>query len=604
MHANEQWYIKGNKGDYKSLAARIGVSRRLASLLLLRLQSCGSPEAGGDRGAGDNIDAAADVDAIVEFLNPDIGRMYDEMLLKDMDRALGVIKEAVGAQKKTLVIGDYDVDGIMGLLILDRVLKRVLGNVSHCIPHRVDDGYGINDNIVNSAHRDGVELIITCDNGMSAHGSIALAKSLGMDIIVTDHHDVPSEETGAGEGGCGVPPADAVINPKRPDCAYPFKDLCGAMVAYKFASALAKDMAIELADVERDEMLCCAALATICDIVSLVDENRRVVYHGLKLLNAGVRNPGLAELIGACGLAGKFLTTYEVGHILGPCINAAGRLDSAELSYNLFSQDDPAAARTIASEMIELNRRRQDLTARAYESAVGIIGREGLSGDRVIVLCAPETHESICGIVAGKLKDKYARPVIVLTGSASGLLKGSGRSVEGYDLLGCVKAAAGLLDKYGGHKMAVGISVSEANLALLRDTLNRECDIDFDMLVPKERIDMCLDADDITMELIGDVSRLEPFGRGNEKPVFALRGMALEYAALIGSRRNVVKIKMRQGAAHQGDRPAPHAKPLIEAVFFGDVGLFMQKLGLAAGGDGSLICRGAPAVDADVTFFP
>ena len=612
MHLDEKWIIKGRKGDAKELAERIGVSKRLAALLILKLQNIYSQTNAGD-GYEREPDALAGnpclslADAANEYLKPDLSLLYDGSLMKDMDKALAMLKEAVASQKKTLIIGDYDVDGIMGAVILHRALKKALDSIDVYIPHRVDDGYGINDKIVNSAYESGVRLILTCDNGMSAHKSIALAKSLHMDVVVTDHHDVPGEETSNSEEGCGLPPADAVVNPKRSDCGYPFKDLCGAAVAYKLAVAFAADMNIGFSDDENDELLCYAAVATICDIVGLVDENRRIVYHGLNLLNACVINPGMAELVDACGLTGKKLTTYEVGHIIGPCINAAGRLDTAELSYDLFTECDPARIGKIASEMLDLNRRRQELTANSFDDAVSIIEREGMSRDRIIVLYMPDTHESICGIVAGKLKDKYARPAIVLTESASGLqsdmLKGSGRSVEGYDLLGCVKTAAGLLDKFGGHKMAVGISVVKDNLAPLRDALIQNCDIGEDMLIPQERIDLCLEPKDITMDLVNDVMCLEPFGRGNEKPVFAFKGLTLEYASLIGSRRNVVKMKLRHNSCRDDERSSC-AKPFVDAVFFGDAGLFMRKLDLIAGEDGIIVSRGSPRVVIDATFFP
>ena len=628
MHINEKWFLKGRRGDAAALAECMGISKRLASLLAIRVFD-----------GADAREGQTPVEAAAEFLNPDINLLYDETLMKDMDKALSALVSAAAADKKTLIIGDYDVDGIMGSIILYRVFRLSIRRVTHCIPHRIDDGYGINERIVREAHEDGVGLIVTCDNGISAHESIALAKSLGIDVIVTDHHDVSQEGSGgepadlpegmgdrpsagsgvepsdlpngtsdgpqAGGGGAvyvgnatggipdgTVPAADAVIDPKQPGCAYPYKDLCGAMVAFKLAMAFAKRMGVDIPRGELDELLCYAAMATICDIVALTDENRRIVHHGLKILNAGIKNPGLTELIRVCGLSDKNLTTYEIGHIIGPCINAAGRLDSAELSYDLLTETDPDKIKKIAADILELNRTRQELTARAYEYAVTEIGDGRVHGDKIIVLYMPDTHESICGIVAGKLKDKYMRPVIVLTDTASGFLKGSGRSVEGYDLLNCVKSAIGLLVKYGGHKMAVGVMIDKHDLEALRDALNFSCDIDGEALTPKERIDLCLDPEDLSMDLIGDVARLEPFGRGNDRPVFALKDMALEYASIIGSRRNVVKMKLRRNTS-----------PPVDAVFFGDIGMFLHKLDLADNGDAPLVYRGSPAVILDVTFY-
>ena len=603
MHISEKWFLKGRKGDSAALAAKLGISRQLASLLLLKIQNTDTED-------GSGAVSEAYSDAASEFLCPDKSLLYDAALLKDMDKALDTLREAAASQKKTLVIGDYDVDGIMGALILCGALKKALKHVSHYIPHRVDDGYGINDKIVRAAYEDGVELIVTCDNGMSAHDSIRLAKELGIEVIISDHHDasngeaqsVANGETLEAPGAYELPPADAVVNPKRRDCAYPFKDLCGAAVAYKLAIAFEKAMGLACPEEEHNEYLCYATIATICDIVELVDENRRIVYHGLKLLNEGVKNPGLAELIRTCGLSGRTLTTYEVGHIIGPCINAAGRLDTAELSYALFTETDRQKICAYASELLDLNRKRQDLTARAYDSAVFEIGRTGMSRDQIIVMYLPDTHESICGIVAGKLKDKYARPVVVFTDSASGRYKGSGRSIDGYDLLSCVKAAGGLLEKYGGHKMAVGIMIEKENLALFREELNAKCGIGDDLLTPKERVDLFVAPEEIAIELVGEISRLEPFGRGNEKPVLALKSMAIESAALIGSKRNVIKIKFRSGPGRFADRYGV-GKPLIEAVYFGDVDLFAEKLGLAVNPDGTLVNWGIPAVSADVTFY-
>ena len=584
MHLNEKWFLKGRKGDANALASGIGVSKHLAALLLGRLQR-------------------DDPDAAREFLQPDAKRLHDASIMKDMDRALDILSAAAAADKKTLVIGDYDVDGIMGALILCRVLGKAIRRVSHYIPHRIDDGYGINDKIVYAAHCDGVELIVTCDNGMSAHESVALAKKLGIEVIITDHHDVPEQDVGDADEGYGAPAADAVVNPKRVDCKYPFKDLCGAAVAYKLAVAFAGRANIQISEAEWDELLCYAAVATICDIVGLVDENRTIVYHGLRLLNSGIRNSGMEELIKTCGLAGRELTTYEVGHIIGPCINAAGRLDTAELSYGLFTESDPAKIREMTACVLDLNRRRQELTSQAYEAAVRAIEPEGVSGDSVIVIYMPDTHESICGIVAGRLKDRYTRPVIMFTDSPTGYLKGSGRSVDGFNLLESVRNARELLVKYGGHKMAVGITIEADKLEAFREQINARCGIDPEILVPKEKVDLCLTPEEITPALINEISLLEPFGRGNEKPVIAIKGLAIEYASLIGSKRNVVRLKLRPNKQRTNER-YPYDKNYIDAVFFHDAEMLLNKLGLSAGDDGAIVSRGEPRTLVDVTFYP
>ena len=650
MYANEKWMIKGRVCDAGALACRIGISEQLACLVIGRLQSVIS-------GYGKGIPVEALADAVLDYLAPDKTLMHDASLMKDMDKALAVLEKAAAMQKKTLVIGDYDVDGIMGALILCTVLKKAIAGVDHYIPHRVDDGYGINEKIVEAAARDGVELIVTCDNGVSAHESIKMARALGIDVIITDHHEIPEENSCKEAEGVGMPQASAVVNPKRGDCGYPFKDLCGAAVAYKLATEFAKRARIALTGEEQDELFCFMAVATICDIVELTGENRRIVYHGLKRLNSGIRNPGMAELIRINGLAGRELSTFEVGHIIGPCINAAGRLDTAELSYGLFTETVPARLEQIAGEILELNRTRQELTNDAFEAAVGEIERGRMSGENVIVLYMPSVHESICGIVAGKIKDRYYRPTIVFTDSPSGFLKGSGRSVDGISLLERVNKARGLLEKAGGHKMAVGITMDKRNLAAFREIMNSGCDDMAEMFVPIERIDLCIEPSGINAALLIDIDRLKPFGRGNEKPVFAVKDLALEFASVVGSKKNVIKMKLRSGRANGarggyngcgggggsggngggsgggsggngggggsggngggsgggsggngccagGYNGYGGSGAVFDAVFFGDICNFFYALDLAPDKDGLLVNKNMPPVRVDLTFLP
>ena len=563
MVENERWFIKNRKGDPVELSRRLGISVQLSRMLI-------------SRSICDEASARA-------FLNPSFDSCYAPSLLKDMDAALGILESAVAEDLPALVIGDYDVDGVMGVYILCEAFARRFSNVMHYIPHRVDDGYGISSRIVEYAHDAGVRLIVTCDNGIAAHEAIALARSLGMRVIITDHHDVPDGQ---------LPEADAVIDPKRPDCGYPFKDLCGAAVAYKLAIAFTERLGVDMAPESLEMMFCFVAIATVCDIVDLLDENRAIVTHGLRLLNKDIKNVGLRELVDVCGLSQRELTTYNIGHVLGPCLNATGRLDSAELSYRLFAEQDRLRARSLALCALDLNRRRQEITAEALESACEAIAREDLDMHPVIVAYLPGMHESVAGIVAGKLKDRFARPAVVLADAAQGCLKGSGRSIEGYNLLDAVSRVGGLLVKFGGHAMAIGLTVEPCQLGLFRDELIRTCELEQEDLVPRELIDVCVEADEISADLVRDIKRLEPFGRGNMRPLLAVRGLGLDYAALIGAKRNVVKIKLASR-----DR-------LHDAVYFGDPDVFVRVLGLEPDDMGMLVGGAMPRLRVDVIFYP
>jgi single-stranded-DNA-specific exonuclease len=633
MATDRKWLIKNRKADPIELSRQLGVSAHLAQMLICR--------------------SICDARQAAEFLNPRVDGLHDAHLLKDVGKAVELVRKAAANDEKVLVIGDYDVDGVMGALILSAVLSKTVKDVSHYIPSRIGDGYGVSEGIVESAAADGVGLIVTCDNGISAHGAVRLAKELGMDVIVTDHHEIPeldeawqrgqyarnghgsrdaggSRDTSGGHsphspqdtsgghsphsphspqdtsGGHSphspqdtsggrdardapadwLPPADAVINPKRRDCGYPFKHLCGAAVALKFAEALISGFGLRITQKEREELLCFAAIATVCDIVELQGENRALVHHGLKILNRGsaAGNVGLAELMGVCGLSGKKLTARSIGFVLGPCLNAAGRLDSAERAYGLFVEKDRMAARAIALSIHELNRQRQDMTAIAFERAVGIVGERKLAGDAIIALYVPQTHESVAGIVAGRLKDKYAKPALVFTDSQPGLLKGSGRSVEEYNMLRGVSAAKRFLAKYGGHALAVGITIEKRMLPHFRDELLNMCSLSEEQLAKKELIDMVLDVNDISMSLIEDIDRLEPFGKGNPEPTFAMRGIVLENARLVGSGKNVAKLKLLCGR-----------KRCIGGVYFGDMDEFAAALDMAPDANGVFVGVGGSA---------
>jgi single-stranded-DNA-specific exonuclease len=639
----EQWYIKNRKADPSILTQKLGISRHLAQLLICR--------------------SICDAEQAERYLNPRAESPDSALALKDMDKAVALVRAAVASNARILVVGDYDVDGVMAVLIMTAALSKLTRNVAHYIPHRVYDGYGINARIVENAHMDGVGLIITCDNGISAHEAVRLAKELGMGVIVTDHHDLPQPPHGQ-EGGqaqaqpqpqvqdggqaqsqqlpqpqdggqsqpslqpqgrdsgqaqerppqqspaqpppqcgaqaqlllrqpagavAGLPPADAVVNPKRPDCPYPHKELCGAAVALKFAEALSGIMPIRPTPEERDEWLCFAAIATVCDIVELVGENRALVRRGLDIMNGGSVNVGLSELIGVCGLSGRRLTTRSIGYALGPCLNAAGRLASAELSYALFAERDRAAARAIALDIREMNARRREITEDAYDSALSLIDAQRLAGDPIIVLHVARAHESVAGIVAGKLREKYGKPAIVLADSQHGMLKGSGRSVEGYNLLVGIAEAGAHLDKFGGHAMAVGLTIEKRRLGAFREALLAALGQAPQPPARMEAIDLCIGAEEVGFGLIRDLELLEPFGSGNARPGLARTGLVLERAALAGKRGNAIKLRLVSASGLR-----------LDGVYFGDAGDFAGALGAQFGENGIFSCSGP----ADIIFYP
>ncbi|MDR1438755.1 MAG: DHH family phosphoesterase [Clostridiales bacterium] len=660
---SEQWLIKNRKADPSLLAQELGISRHLAQLLICR--------------------SICDGEQARAYLNPCAEGFGSASLLKDMDKAVALALEAISGGAKLLVVGDYDVDGVMSVLIMAAALAKLTGKVAHYIPHRVRDGYGISERIVERAREDGVGLIITCDNGISAHGAVRLAKALGMGVIVTDHHEVPRRRGGATQGGVpqgdgsqgdgqqgnmpqggvlqgdaqqggvlhgdrqhgnaqqggapqagskqgsaqqgsmpqggvlqwdaqqggvlqgagqqdgaqqggapqeyGLPPADAVVNPMRPDCAYPFKGLCGAAVALKFAEALLAGAGIEPSREERDEWLCFAAIATVCDIVELVGENRALVRAGLDIMNRDAANVGLSELIGACGLSRKRLTARSLSYAIGPCINATGRLESAELSYALFAERDRPAARAIALRIREINAKRKEITEAAYGVALQQVELHRLDEDPIIALYAKNTHESVAGIVAGKLRERFGKPAIVLADSRPGELKGSGRSVEGYNLLDCIAGAGGHLAKYGGHAMAVGLTLDKRELEAFRGALLAACGPVPEQHAGRELIDLCICEDELDYGLIGDLERLEPFGKGNLRPALAMTGLTLERATPVGKSGGVVRLRLAS-ALGRG----------MDGVYFGGMADFAGALGALPGEDG--IIRGGAR--ADIVFYP
>lgn len=502
----EKWFIRNNPGDVNKISMENNISKPLAKILI-------------NRGLTDRVD-------IESFLNPDIKKLHKPLLMEDMDAAGRLILDKIRKGKKILIVGDFDVDGIMSTYILYSTLKELGADVDYTIPDRIQDGYGINTHIVLNAKASGVDTIITCDNGIAAIEPIETGKNMDMTIIVTDHHDIPQS---------GMPKADCILNPKKPGCTYPEKNLCGAGVAFKLASHLAKSAK---GKVDLKPLLEMVAIATICDVVDLVGENRIFVKEGLELLNK-TSNLGLRALLKESGLEGKTVSVYHVGFVIGPSLNASGRLDSALLGLQLLLTEDETEAEEIAIKLRKLNEHRKDLTETGTQEIERMV-EENYLDDKILVAFNSDIHESVAGIIAGRIKEKYNRPTIVLTRGREGI-KGSGRSIEAYHLFEELTRCKDLLGRFGGHPMAAGLSLDEENIDELRKCLNNNTNLEDEDLVKRVYIDMALPLDRVSYEFIDDIFKLEPFGKANPKPLFGFKGLDLAKAVVLGNKRNVVK---------------------------------------------------------------
>lgn len=473
--------------------------------------------------------------------------LYDPALLPQGEEAAALLREAISRGERIRIVGDYDIDGVCATYILYRGLLRVrealgrkeaAGGSDYVIPHRIRDGYGINRHIIEKALSEGVDLIITCDNGIAALEELRFAREQGLRVIVTDHHDIRLTE----EGEEQLPPAEAVVDPKLRDSRYPVRNICGAVVAWKLLLLLYR-----MCGLSREEWLSFldfAALATVGDVMELQGENRIIVRYGLRSLTEGCRNQGLCSLINRCGLSGKRITAYHLGFVIGPCINAGGRLETAEAALKLFLTEDPEEAAMLAEHLRSLNEERKLMTEEGVKEAE----RQALEvfpEDRVLVLFLPELHESLAGIVAGRIRERLGKPCIVLTRGAEGL-KGSGRSIEAYHMFQGLCGVSELLTRFGGHPMAAGLSLPEENLEAFRRKLNRDCGLSPEDFVQELWIDMAMPLSYISGRLVEELSLLEPFGTGNEKPVFAAKGVQLTDLRVIGKNRNVLKCRVRE----------------------------------------------------------
>ena len=536
----ENWVLLRKGANFQHISEKFHISPRVASLIR-------------------NRDVIGD-DAIEKYLNGTIADLYDGMLMKDMDKAVAVLGEKIKENAKIRIIGDYDIDGIQSTYILLEGFRMLGADVDSDIPDRMKDGYGLNRNLIDRALEADVDTIITCDNGIAAAEEIAYAKSMGMTIVVTDHHEVPYTEIGAGRRYI-LPEADAVVDPKQEDCTYPFKGLCGAAVAYKLVEALMETMGKDAEDA--DYLMENVAIATIGDVMDLVDENRIFVKQGLDMLKR-TENLGLKALMGCTGVNVDKLSPYHIGFVIGPCMNASGRLDTAKRALELLEAKKVAEADLLAGDLKALNDSRKDMTAQAVEEAFIQVENSELKDADVLVVYLPECHESLAGIVAGRIREKYYRPVFVLTKGAEGL-KGSGRSIETWHMYEGLNRVKHLLSKFGGHKMAAGLSMPEENLEQFRKEINEKSGITPEDLNEKIAIDMQLPFECVNEKFIGELAVLEPFGKGNARPVFAERQVQVESARILGKNKNVLKLQVKD---IHGTR--------MDAMYFGDVNTFVE----------------------------
>lgn len=532
--------IKNKKADFQNLMMQCGISEVLTRCLVNRGYE--TPE------------------AIKRFIHGSKEHLYDPMAMKDMDIACAIIKDCIESGKKIRIIGDYDVDGIIATFVLYRGLRALGAVVDYEIPDRIKDGYGINIRIVEEANKDGVHTILTCDNGIVAMEQVLRAKELGMTVVVTDHHSLAQVE-----GKSIIPQADAVVNTKREDCSYPFKELCGAAIAYKLVCALLNQLAYEHKEELEDELISYTAIATVCDVMELIDENRIIVREGLKLL-AKTKNKGLLALMDLNQIEKGSLNAFHLGFVIGPCLNASGRLDTAKLGIQLLLSEDVEQASRLAAEVKELNELRKTMTASNVEKAIQLIEDGSMKDDKVLVIHLGDCHESIAGIIAGRIRERFYRPTVVLTDAEDGV-KGSGRSIEHYNMIDELVKHRDLLHKVGGHPMAAGLSLCRDNVEILRKNLNDLAELTDEMLVPKVSIDILLPFGYITEELIEELEQLEPFGKGNEKPLFAEKDCKIKSAFIIGKNNNGIKFQLMNAYGRQR-----------EAVYFGDVNRFFTYL--------------------------
>ena len=538
----EKWFIKNNGIDPIKMSKELDINEIISKILINR--------------------DLTNKDDIEKFLEPKLEKLNSPLLMADVELAANIIKDKIENKKKIRIVGDYDVDGVISVYILYTSLKALNACVDYIIPDRIQDGYGINDQIIDQAKLDGIDLIITCDNGISAIEQVAKAKKIGITVIITDHHDLSYVEE-EGVKKYITPNADAVVNPKRLDCHYPFKKLCGAGVAYKLIQYL--NQIFNIHEDQTHLLLEYVAIATVCDVVDLIDENRIIVKIGLELINK-TKNLGLKSLIEQSGIGDKSISVYHLGFVIGPTINASGRLDSAMIALDLLMCNDLDEANIMAKNLRNINEERKLMTQEGIDSCIKIIENNSLNNDKVLVIYNPKIHESIAGIIAGRIKERYHMPTIVLTKGLDGV-KGSGRSIEEYNMFQELNKVKQLLNRFGGHPMAAGMSMEESNVDLLRNHLNSNTSLTDLDLIPKIYIDMGLPLEYISYQLVEDLQTLEPFGKGNPKPLFGEKSLKINSYNILGKNKNVLKLNLKSNKG-----------TLIEALYFGDIENFQTNL--------------------------
>lgn len=536
-----RWTLKNRKVDYKNMSSQLRISQEVCRVLVNR-----------------NITSRQ---SIKEYLHPTFENLHDPRLMLDLEKSVNAIIRGIQENKLFRIVSDYDVDGVISCYTLYKALSRCGARVDYVIPHRVYDGYGINERIVRDAKEDGIDILITCDNGISAFDAMELASELGLIVIITDHHQLSYEVLEDGSKEYQKPKAYAIVNPHQEDCKYPFKSLCGAGVVFKMIQLLYELM--NLPKAEALDFVQYTAIATVCDIVDLVGENRIIVKNGLELLKS-TENVGVKELIKVNNQDIQKISAYTIGFIIGPCINAAGRLDSSDIAVELLITDDEDEAKVIASELYQFNYERKELTESGLEKVIFEIENSQIKDDKIKIIFQEDIHESVAGIIAGRVKDIYHLPTIVLTDS-EGIAKGSGRSIEAYNIYEGLSSCRELLEKFGGHSMAAGLSVQKSNIQALRQKINEQFDIDEEELIPKLNIDAFMSIDQVNLALINELEFLEPFGKGNSKPVFGDKNIGLLKGRILGEKGNVLSLKL-----------VSSNKELHDGIFFGDIEKFNE----------------------------
>lgn len=571
------WRVAAKRADFNAIAQKHNITPVLARIIRNR-----------------DIVADADID---KFLNGGIHDLYSPLLLKDMEKAVDLLLCKIREHKKIRIIGDYDIDGICSTYILYRGLCECGAAADTAIPHRMHDGYGLSEHLIDMAHEAGADTVLTCDNGIAAHPQIAYANTLGMTVIVTDHHEVPYEEQD-GVRNYKIPSAYAVVDPKQEDCTYPFPEICGAVVAYKLVLVLlAKHFGKMWQEIMTSELgyalLELAAFATIGDVMELKDENRIIVRCGLELMK-NTRNIGLRALMNVTGIQPEQIKPYTIGFVLGPCLNAMGRLDTAVKALELFCAQDTQTAVQIAGDLKAMNDSRKELTNKGVEEAVNLIEHSGIINDKVLVAYLPDVHESLAGIIAGRIRERYGKPAFVLTDAEDGV-KGSGRSIEAFHMYDEMTKCKELFTKYGGHKLAAGLSLPKENVEAFRKMLNNNSTLTDDDFEEKVLIDVPVPMDYASIQLVEELALLEPFGNGNPKPQFAHKDVRLLSGRILGANKNVGKYVVE---SESGKR--------FDMIYFGDLEAFHMFLRNKFGAEqaGRLYEGGVDGMTVSVVYYP